>query len=168
MIISYIYLRRPNSKKGGIMKAYKMFFVVTMVLLLNPSLIVAGDFDWLNDLSITAQVDPSGFKAQLSTRFQIGDARISAVIGNVEKPADAYMVLRLGEIAKLPPEEVLKEYKSSKGKGWGVLAKSLGIKPGSREFHALKSGHDLDDHERGKQKEKGGRGKGRGKQKTKG
>jgi len=147
------------------MKAYKMFLVVIMVLLLYPSLIIAGDFDWLKDLSITAQADPSGFKAQLAARFQIGDARINAVIGNVEQPGDAYMVLRLGEIAKLPPEQVLKEYKSSKGKGWGVLAKNLGIKPGSREFHALKSGHDLGDRERGMGKEKG---KGRGKQRTKG
>ena len=31
------------------------------------------------------------------------------------------------------------------GKGWGNLAKTLGIKPGSREFHALKRGHDLYD-----------------------
>jgi hypothetical protein len=28
---------------------------------------------------------------------------------------------------------------------WGVLAKSLGIKPGSKEFHALKRGQDLYD-----------------------
>jgi len=27
--------------------------------------------------------------------------------------------------------------------GWGALAKELGIKPGSEEFHVLKGGHDL-------------------------
>jgi hypothetical protein len=48
---------------------------------------------------------------------------------------------------------VIEQYRSSKGKGWGVLAKSLGIKPGSKEFHALKNGHDLKD--RGESKEKG-------------
>ena len=149
------------------MKRYKMFFVVIAVLLLYPPLIVAGDFDWLQDLSITAQADPSGFRAQLGARFQIGDAKINAVIGNVERPADAYMVLRLGEIANLPPESVLKEYKSSKGKGWGVLAKSLGIKPASNEFHALKNGHDLAKSGSGKGSEKEGRGKKGGKQKGK-
>lgn len=143
------------------MKAYKIFFVFTMVLLLTPSIIVAGDFDWIKDFNITAQADPSGFKAQLSTRFQIGDAKINAVIGNVEKPADAYMVLRLGEIAKRPPEAVINEYKASKSKGWGVLAKSLGIKPGSKEFHALKSGHDLGEQGKGKEKEEKGKGKGK-------
>ena len=35
-------------------------------------------------------------------------------------------------------DEVLREYKENKGKGWGVIAKNLGIKPGSREFHELK------------------------------
>jgi hypothetical protein len=39
-----------------------------------------------------------------------------------------------------PPETVLHVYQANRGKGWGVIAKSLGIKPGSREFHALKRG----------------------------
>lgn len=137
--------------------------MVTTALLLTPSIILAGDFDWIKDFNITAQADPSGFKAQLSTRFQIGDAKINAVIGNVEKPADAYMVLRLGEIAKRPPEEVINDYKASKGKGWGVLAKNLGIKPGSQEFKALKSGQDLGEQGKGNGKEKEEKGKGKGK-----
>jgi hypothetical protein len=32
-------------------------------------------------------------------------------------------------------------YQASKGKGWGVIAKELGIKPGSPAFHALKEGN---------------------------
>ena len=150
------------------MKLFKMFLVVTLVLLLYSSIAVAGDFDWIKDFNITAQADPSGFRARLSTRFQIGDAKINAVISNVEKPADAYIVLRLGEISNQPPEQVIEQYKSAKGKGWGVLAKSLGIKPGSKEFHALKGGHDLDDYDKDKGKDKGKdkvKGKG-GKKKT--
>jgi hypothetical protein len=38
---------------------------------------------------------------------------------------------------------VTAQYKKNKGRGWGALAKSLGIKPGSPEFHALKRGDDL-------------------------
>jgi hypothetical protein len=49
---------------------------------------------------------------------------------------------------------VLKEYKTSKGKGWGVIAKSLGIKPGSAEFQALKNGQDLFNGNKGKEKGK--------------
>jgi hypothetical protein len=42
-----------------------------------------------------------------------------------------------------PTEDVVRKYKSGKGQGWGALAKSLGIKPRSKEFKALKSGDDL-------------------------
>jgi len=54
-----------------------------------------------------------------------------------------YMVLRLGEMSRQPTEDVVRKYKSGKGQGWGALAKSLGIKPGSKEFKELKNGHDL-------------------------
>jgi hypothetical protein len=62
-----------------------------------------------------------------------------------------------------PIDYVIEKYKAEKGKGWGVLAKSLGIKPGSKDFHALKQGQDLYvDKDRGKGKVKGkGKGKGR-------
>ncbi len=143
----------------------KILFIVSVVLLLvlSAAVAVAGDFDWLKDLTIRAEADPSGFRAQLATRFKIGDTEINAVLGNVESPADAYMVLRLGEMSAKPAEYVVKQYKAGKNKGWGALAQSLGIKPGSREFHALKSGSDLYD---GKVKGKGGskdNGKGKGK-----
>jgi hypothetical protein len=39
-----------------------------------------------------------------------------------------------------PPADLEKSYLSNPGKGWGVIAKSLGIKPGSKEFKSLKSG----------------------------
>jgi hypothetical protein len=141
------------------MKVFKIILGTAAILFLVSSMAVAGDFDWVPDFNIKAEADPSGFKAKLSTRFQIGDVHINAVLSNVDNPADAYMVLRLGEMSNKPPEYVIKEYKARKGKGWGVLAKSLGIKPGSKEFHALKRGHDLYD---GSGKSKG---KGKGKHK---
>jgi hypothetical protein len=140
------------------MKLQKMFFMISMLILLVPSAAVAGDFDWMQNLNIRAEADQSGFRAQLATRFNIGPVQVNAVLGNVERPADAYMVLRLGEMSNHPPEYVIQKYKSGKGKGWGVIAKSLGIKPGSEEFHALKRGHDLDkgkDKDKDKGKDKG-------------
>jgi hypothetical protein len=130
-----------------------------MVFLFVSSAALAGDFDWLQDLNIRAAADPSGFRAQLAARFKIGNAEINTVISNVEKPADAYMVLRLGEMSYRPTDSVIKQYRSGKGQGWGVLAKSLGIKPGSKEFHALKRGHDL----HGSNDPAAGQGKGNGK-----
>jgi hypothetical protein len=137
------------------MKMIKVFFVVSMALLLFSSAVVAGDFDWIRNFNIQAEADPSGFRARLATRFKIGDAQIKVVLQNVENPADAYMVLRLGEISNQPTDRVIEDYKYDRGKGWGVLAKSLGIKPGSKEFHALKRSQDLyDETPKGKSKEK--------------
>jgi len=140
------------------MKMIKVFFVVSMAFLLFSSAVVAGDYDWIDNLNIQANADPSGFRARLATRFNIGDAQIKVVLGDVKKPADAYMFFRLGEMSNQPTERVIEKYKSGHGKGLGALAKSLGIKPGSREFQALKQGHDLYDekpHGKSKGKRKG-------------
>ena len=140
------------------MKPQKIMFAVSVVFMLfsSAAVVAAGDFDWIKDFNIRAEADPSGFRAILATRFNIGDTQITAVLSNVEKPADAYMVLRLGEMSAKPTDYVIEKYKSGKGKGWGALAQSLGIKPGSKEFHALKRGSDLyDDKDKGKGKDKG-------------
>jgi len=73
------------------------------------------------------------------------------------------MVFRLGEMSHQPPERVMEEYELSKGKGWGVMAKNMGIKLGSPEFKALNACHDLDGAGKGK---KGSKAKGK-KEKTK-
>ena len=117
--------------------------LVMLALVLSASFVAAGDFDWTKDLNIKAEADRDGFRAQLSTRFHIGDAQVKVVLGNVDSPADAYMVLRLGEMSSKPYDYVLNKYRTEKNRGWGVMAKSLGIKPGSKEFHALKEGSDI-------------------------
>ena len=135
------------------MKPQKILFMVSVVFLLfsSAAVVAAGDFDWIKDFNIRAEADLSGFRARLAARFKIGDAQINAVLSNVERPADAYMVLRLGEMSAKPADYVVEKYKSGKGKGWGALAQSLGIKPGSKEFHALKRGTDFyDDKDKGK------------------
>ena len=121
----------------------------------------AADFDWTRGFNQRVQADPAAFRASLAARFRVGDTQITAVLGNVASPADAYIVLRLGEISRQPADRVLGEYKTSRGRGWGVIAKSLGIKPGSAEFQALKKGQDLFDDGRGKGGENRGKGKGK-------
>lgn len=138
--------------------------ILLSLALLMPAAVSAADFDWTRDFNVRAQADPSGFRAQLSTRFKIGDAQVKVVLGNVDRPSDAYMVFRLGEMSSRPYDYVLNQYRSGKNKGWGALAKSLGIKPGSREFHALKQGSSLygtksKSKDKGK-KDKGKKGKG--------
>ena len=150
------------------MKTNHVALAFITLLLSGPLALAAGDFAWMDYFNITAEVDPSGFHARLATRFKIGDVQVNAVLSNCERPADAYMVLRCGELSGRPVEYVLKEFRSGKGKGWGVIAQRLGIKPGSAEFKALKASDDFYS-DREKQKAKGsaveketGKGKGRG------
>lgn len=75
-------------------------------------------------------------------------------------PGEVYMTFWLSQLTKKQPPYVADTYKANRGKGWGVVAKRLGIKPGSAEFHALKRGDgpfrsfDGPGHGKGKGKEK--------------
>jgi len=122
-----------------------MFLTIPLVLLMLAQPAFAGDFGWIDDFNVQAEADPAGLRVRLEARFHVGDAEIGLVLGNVDSPADAYIVFRLGEIAHQPVDRVLEHYKADKNRGWGVLAKSLGIKPGSPEFHDLKQKQDLYD-----------------------
>ena len=53
-------------------------------------------------------------------------------------PGDVYYAAALAYTARRPLLDVTREYENNKGQGWGVIAKNMGIKPGSAEFHALK------------------------------
>ena len=135
-----------QTNKGDIMKLGKILLISALTLCVVSTVARAGDFDWVKDFNIQAQADPSGFRTRLATRFKLGDVEVKAVFRNFESPADAYLALRLGEISGRPTAYVVEKYRDNKGKGWGALAKSLGIKPGTEEFHALKRGHDLYDN----------------------
>ena len=113
------------------MKLQKMLFMVSVVFLLVSSagVVAAGDFDWIRDLNIRAEADPSGFRARLATRFNIGDVQINAVLSNIKSPADVYIACRFGEMSGKSTDYIIEKYKSKKGKGWGAFAKSVVIKP---------------------------------------
>jgi len=121
-----------------------VFFLLLLCAICAPA--HAADFDWINSLSITASNNDGDFRSRLSLRFRIGDAELKTVIRDSGGRGDAYMVLRLAELSQLPRTKVVKVYQRyRKAKAWGKMAKALGIKPGSKEFHALKRGHDLGD-----------------------
>lgn len=146
------------------MKILRVLILFSIFLCIVSPSAMGGDFDWMKELNVQASMDPSGFRAKLATRFQVGDTKIGVVLSNMGDPASAYMAFRLAEMTQKPVEKVMEVCERNKGKGWGVIAKNLGIKPGSPEFHALKRGHDLNGKGGGKGKGKDkGKGKGKGK-----
>jgi len=93
----------------------------------------------LGNLNVAAQADISGFAADLSLSFGVPRPQIEVLLTKRGMaPADVYMAVKLANLTTKPLDVVVQEYEVNKKKGWGVIAKNLGIKPGSKEFHALK------------------------------
>jgi hypothetical protein len=161
MILGAKQTQMPSG--GGRMK--KIIFGVALLILASVLAPVAHAQleSFLDNLNIKARADMSGFSVKLATQFGVPLPQVQAIIKTVEAPADAFMCLQLGQMTNKRPETVVQTYKTNKGKGWGVIAKELGIKPGSPEFHALKRGDFVFTGE-----PSGGTGNGKGKGKGKG
>lgn len=121
----------------------KRLMTVSLALtLLSPLAALASGLDgFLANVNVQARADLPGFSASLSTQFGVPVPQVQAVIRAVPQPADAFMILQLGQMSGRQPDRVLAVYQPNRQKGWGAIAKELGIKPGSAEFHALKSGN---------------------------
>ncbi|MDA8428133.1 MAG: hypothetical protein M0T70_02650 [Geobacteraceae bacterium] len=143
----------------------KIIFAVLALFIFTGAAIAGGGLDgFLKSLNIQAQADMNGFSAKLSAQFGVPELQVRTVISTVREPSDAFMCLQLGQWTQKPTEQVVTVYKANQGRGWGVIAKSMGIKPGSAEFHALKSGNlTFNGQPAGEQGGKPGKGKGRGK-----
>jgi hypothetical protein len=140
-----------------------VFAALALFLFSGPAVAGGGLDDFLKSLNIQARADLNGFSAKLSAQFGVPEVQVRTVIGTVQEPADAFMCLQLGQWTQKPSEQVVRVYKANQGKGWGVIAKSLGIKPGSAEFHALKRGDlTFSGQPAGEQGEGPGNGKGKG------
>ncbi len=92
---------------------------------------------YLSDINVQAKADLTLFNKSLTAEFSISNTKI-AEYSKIMQPAEIYYSLQIAVIIGKPVETVVTSYKKNKGKGWGVIAKELGIKPGSAEFHRLK------------------------------
>jgi len=139
--------------------------VVFALALLLPTLSFAKGLDsFLGEINVSAQADLGSFRANLSATFGVSSGEVDGLFEIFGSPADVYITLRIGEVAEVKIDRVVDQYRMSKGQGWGVIAKKLGIKPGSAEFHALKQGR-LSSHNHGGDAARPGSGNGSGKSK---
>jgi hypothetical protein len=140
-------------------------------LIIGPSVNAHADLEvFLSNLNVQAKADITGFGIKIGAQFGVPLPQVQAVINMVETPADAFMCFQLSQMTMVGPEVVVQTYKNNKGRGWGVIAQQLGIKPGSHEFHALKRGDFVFTGKPGANAAKGqkqdidkGKGKGHGK-----
>lgn len=151
----------------------KIFYFVTIVLFLISKMysqtsvglkVKSGDQELdmdLNELNIRAKADIKLFNTEIKASYNIDDNKLDNLYVKFGMdPADVFMTLELGLLTGKPIEEIANVYKLKKDKGWGVIAKELGIKPGSPEFHQLKNKAKKN---KGKKKNDGHPGKGKGK-----
>lgn len=141
----------------------RLILICLSVVLLSPIAALAGGLDgFLTSLNVQARADLPGFSARVGAQFGVPVPQVQAVIRSVPEPADAFMIFELGRMSGRQPDQVMAVYQPNRKKGWGAIAKELGIKPGSREFHDLKAGNlHFSGHPEGGQG--GGEGKGKGK-----
>jgi len=145
----------------------KFSVVLLMIFIAGFASVAHADLDdFLRRVNEQAKADISSFNVKLSAQFGIPVPRVDEILKVVAAPADAFMVLQLGQMSNKQPEAVVQTYQANRDKGWGVIAKELGIKPGSPEFHALKRG-DFTFTGKAGGSEGQGKGKGKGKGRNK-
>ena len=123
--------------------------------------IKSGDTDLdasLTDINVTAEKDFGIFKTEMSASYNVTEKKIEDLkLSFGMQASDIFMTLEISNSTGKTVDVVAAEFKKNKGEGWGVIAKNLGIKPGSDAFHALK----------GNAKKKNEKMKGKGKTTTK-
>lgn len=161
VILSYSYTFAQNSSGKG-------------------KVVGSGDLGLDSSLTIinnSAKNNLTDFLKDLSKVFNHPLEKIDQMMKtNKMEPADAYMTLQVAKLSGKNVDDVAASFQKNRDKGWGVIAKEMGIKPGSKEFHELKNSSkgkskemkDKDDKEKkDKDKDKGGKGNGNGKDKGK-
>jgi hypothetical protein len=121
----------------------------------------------LKIVNTDASKDLASFKLSLTKTFNVPLPKVEACFKVGMNAGDAFMAFQISNIVRKPIEDVITVYSKSKSKGWGAMAKELGIKPGSAEFHALK-GKAKDKSKGNSGAKSNGNGNGNGNGKSKG
>lgn len=142
------------------------FLPALLLILFTAGLAHADLGDFIRRVNDKAATDLARFKAQLESHFRVPAPEVEVAVRAADTPAEAAVLLWLKARTARPLNTVVEVYRRQKGQGWGAIAQSLGIKPGSDDFHALKQGNLGWEPEGAAQPEKGGgngHGKGKGK-----
>src|SRR5512135_3031675 len=100
----------PDLARGESTMKRSVLGAALAFLMFQPILgFCGGDLDvFLSNMNVQARADLPGFKARLSATFGLAPPQVEAVISSVQMPADAYMVLKVEQVARQPREVVLK------------------------------------------------------------
>lgn len=91
----------------------------------------------LTKINDNAKSNLDFFANDVAQKFKIAKSVIDKLIPSMH-PGDIFMTAQLASLLNKPFDDILNSFNKNKGKGWGVIAKEMGIKPGSPEFHQMK------------------------------
>ncbi len=97
----------------------------------------------LGDMNVYSRGDRNGFIDDVVVSFGAPRYVVNEyIVDRRWAPGDVYYGCALAYQLRVPCLNVLRDYDKNHGQGWGVIAKRMGIKPGSAAFHALKGNVD--------------------------
>lgn len=92
----------------------------------------------LGQLNIDAKADLESFSVEVTLQWGASAAQVASAVSQGLEPVEVYLAAALSKLSGKPLDFVIVSYKNNRKAGWGALARSLGIKPGSKEFRELK------------------------------
>jgi hypothetical protein len=119
-----------------------LFFTVFLSLGAYCQTYNSGDKEldgFLQKMNEDAKTNLSSVKNDLAAKYTTSVEKIDGFIKKGMAISDIFMSYEIAVLTKKKVDDVVSNYEKNKGKGWGVIAKEMGIKPGSPEFHELKN-----------------------------
>jgi hypothetical protein len=95
---------------------------------------------WLGDMNRYGERYRDPFVDELVRYHGAPRDLVVELLGRRWAPGDVYFACALAKLAGHPCRYVADLWEREHRLGWGAMAKQLGIKPGSSEFHRLKRG----------------------------
>ncbi|NOR45357.1 MAG: hypothetical protein GQ534_07190 [Candidatus Delongbacteria bacterium] len=93
----------------------------------------------LSQFNVEANLSIKTFNTEMTTNYKVTEKKLDMLrVKSRMQPSEIYMALELSKTSGKPMGDVIISYRKNKDKGWGNIAKGLGVKPGSKEFKALK------------------------------
>jgi hypothetical protein len=143
-----------GSEKGSL-KASRILAIIAVVLALAaPAYGEAGfglgvgchtrtgDLAWdarLRELDTYFGAHRDEFITDLCEHYRVSRSCVLWLLDMVRmSPADTYITIRLHRLTLEPVNTIVDTWKANRGQGWVVIARKLGMGPGSAEFSALK------------------------------
>jgi hypothetical protein len=118
----------------------KLLLAVALVLF-TANIAQADLSSYIRSLNVSAEGNIGNYKTQVGVQYGASGPSLDLAFRSASSPGEAAVLLWLGQRSNTSVERVVQVYQSQKNQGWGAIAQSLGIKPGSADFKALKEGN---------------------------